>query len=194
MLADFWIARNLDDVSGLTTTNMTVVTVAYSAPEQLMGQEIDGRADQYALAATAYHLLTGSQLFPHSNPGRHQPPPRLTTSGVGVHSPRACRARSGSVCSAGEDARAPIRALLRLRPCSRRTSAHAHRPSGGGTHSALHGITSLASDHASRRNAGHLSVVSTGEPVAQALAHRRSIGSHSTVSLPQSRADIRPLP
>ncbi len=31
-----------------------------------MGQEIDGRADQYALAATAYHLLTGSQLFPHS--------------------------------------------------------------------------------------------------------------------------------
>ncbi len=33
-----------------------------------MGEEIDGRADQYALAATAYHLLTGSQLFPHSNP------------------------------------------------------------------------------------------------------------------------------
>jgi len=31
-----------------------------------MGQEIDGRTDQYALAATAYHLLTGSQLSPHS--------------------------------------------------------------------------------------------------------------------------------
>jgi serine/threonine-protein kinase len=42
--------------------------VAYAAPEQLMGEEIDGRADQYALAATAYHLLTGSQPFPHSNP------------------------------------------------------------------------------------------------------------------------------
>jgi serine/threonine protein kinase len=68
LLTDFGIARSVDDVSGLTTTNMTVGTVAYSAPEQLMGEEIDGRADQYALAATAYHLLTGVQLFPHSNP------------------------------------------------------------------------------------------------------------------------------
>ena len=84
LLADFGIARNLDDISGLTTTNMAVGTVAYSAPEQLMGEEIDGRADEYALAATAYHLLTGSQLFPHSNPAvvisRHlnTAPPRLS--------------------------------------------------------------------------------------------------------------------
>jgi serine/threonine protein kinase len=83
LLADFGIARDIDDISGLTTTNMAVGTVAYSAPEQLMGEEIDGRADQYALAATAYHLLTGSQLFPHSNPAvvisRHlnSPPPAL---------------------------------------------------------------------------------------------------------------------
>ena len=68
LLTDFGIARSVDDISGLTTTNMSVGTVAYSAPEQLMGEEIDGRADQYALAATAYHLLTGLQLFAHSNP------------------------------------------------------------------------------------------------------------------------------
>lgn len=67
-LADFGIARPLDDTSGITTTNMTVGTVAYAAPEQLMGEQMDGRADQYALAATAYHLLTGLPLFPHSNP------------------------------------------------------------------------------------------------------------------------------
>ncbi|KUI17408.1 hypothetical protein AU191_08865 [Mycolicibacterium acapulense] len=67
-LADFGIARPLDDISGITTTNMTVGTVAYAAPEQLLGEEMDGRADQYALAATTYHLLTGVQLFPHSNP------------------------------------------------------------------------------------------------------------------------------
>lgn len=67
-LADFGIARPLDDTSGITTTNMTVGTVAYAAPEQLMGETMDGRADQYALAATAYHLLTGAHLFPNSNP------------------------------------------------------------------------------------------------------------------------------
>nr|WP_082947744.1 serine/threonine-protein kinase [Mycobacterium sp. E2479] len=68
LLTDFGIARSRDDISGLTATNFTVGTVAYAAPEQLMGQDLDGHADQYALAATTYHLLTGAQLFPHSNP------------------------------------------------------------------------------------------------------------------------------
>ena len=53
LLTDFGIARSVDDISGLTSTNMTVGTVAYAAPEQLMGEEIDGRADQYALAYTS---------------------------------------------------------------------------------------------------------------------------------------------
>lgn len=86
VLTDFGIARNVDDISGLTTTNMAVGTVAYAAPEQLLGENTDGRSDQYALAATAYHLLTGTQLFPHSNPAvvisRHlnSPPPSLGDS------------------------------------------------------------------------------------------------------------------
>ena len=82
LLTDFGIARNVNDISGLTATNMTIGTVAYCAPEQLSGEELDGRADEYALAATAYHLLTGSQVFPDSNPavviGHHlsaNPPP-----------------------------------------------------------------------------------------------------------------------
>jgi serine/threonine-protein kinase len=68
LLGDFGIARWANDISGLTATNMTVGTVSYAAPEQLMGERIDGRADQYALAATAFHLLTGSPPFQHSNP------------------------------------------------------------------------------------------------------------------------------
>ncbi|MDF2824277.1 MAG: serine/threonine protein kinase, partial [Mycobacterium sp.] len=68
MLADFGIARRSDEASGLTATNMTVGTVSYAAPEQLMGNPLDGRADQYALAATAFHLLTGAPPFRHSNP------------------------------------------------------------------------------------------------------------------------------
>ncbi|HJT92411.1 MAG TPA: serine/threonine-protein kinase [Mycobacterium sp.] len=68
LLADFGIARWANDISGLTATNMTVGTVSYAAPEQLMGERLDGRADEYALAATAFHLLTGSPPFQNSNP------------------------------------------------------------------------------------------------------------------------------
>lgn len=84
LLTDFGIARNVNDISGLTKTNMTVGTVAYCSPEQLLGEDLDGRADQYSLAATAFHLLTGSQLFPSTNPAvvisRHLniSPPDLT--------------------------------------------------------------------------------------------------------------------
>lgn len=84
MLADFGIARRLDDTSGLTATNMTVGTLNYAAPEQLTGSAIDGRADQYALAATVFHLLTGKAPHAHSNPAvvisrrLSEPPPRLS--------------------------------------------------------------------------------------------------------------------
>lgn len=67
LLTDFGVARAIGDVNGLTETNMTVGTVAYCAPEQLMGEELDGRADQYALAASCYEMLTGTTVFPHSN-------------------------------------------------------------------------------------------------------------------------------
>ncbi|MDT5130486.1 MAG: hypothetical protein QOH54_6130 [Mycobacterium sp.] len=83
LLADFGIARRLDDATRLTATTMTVGTVAYAAPEQLMGTKIDGRADQYALAATAFHLLTGMPLFHDANPAvvisKHltAPPPEI---------------------------------------------------------------------------------------------------------------------
>lgn len=68
LLADFGIARQIGDISGLTATNMMVGTTAYCAPEQLRGSDIDGRADQYALGCTAFHLLTGSAPFHDSNP------------------------------------------------------------------------------------------------------------------------------
>jgi len=88
MLADFGIARRTGETSNLTGTNMTVGTVAYAAPEQLTGGDVDGRADQYALAATAYQLLTGFPPFHNVNPAvvisQHltaKPPP------IGKHRP-----------------------------------------------------------------------------------------------------------
>jgi serine/threonine protein kinase, bacterial len=67
-LADFGIARLIDDPSGLTATNMAVGTMAYAAPEQLRGEPLDGRTDQYALACTAFDLLTGTPPYVDSNP------------------------------------------------------------------------------------------------------------------------------
>ncbi|WP_166908905.1 serine/threonine-protein kinase [Mycobacterium sp. DL440] len=83
LLADFGVARRIDDISGITATNMAVGSMAYSAPEQLLGQPIDGRADQYALAASAFQLLAGHSPFHHSNPAvviskqLNEPPPSL---------------------------------------------------------------------------------------------------------------------
>ena len=68
LLADFGIARQLMDTTRLTATNVAMGTVAYAAPEQLMGADVDGRTDQYALAATAFHILTGALPYQHSNP------------------------------------------------------------------------------------------------------------------------------
>ncbi|OBG30493.1 serine/threonine-protein kinase [Mycobacterium sp. 852002-51057_SCH5723018] len=82
-LADFGIARRIDDVTGPTTTRMAVGTVAYAAPEQLMASSVDGRADQYALACTAFHLLVGAPPYRGSSPvvviGQHvsAPPPSI---------------------------------------------------------------------------------------------------------------------
>ena len=94
LLADFGVARQLADISGITETNVAVGTVAYAAPEQLVGSNIDGRADQYALAATAFHLLTGAPPYRHSNPvaviGQHlhAAPPRLSDHRPDLARPR----------------------------------------------------------------------------------------------------------
>ncbi|KZS63723.1 serine/threonine protein kinase [Mycobacterium kansasii] len=85
LLADFGIARQLGEISGLTATNMLMGTTAYCAPEQLQGADLDGRADQYALGCTAFHLLAGSAPFQHSNAAvvisQHlsSPPPSIST-------------------------------------------------------------------------------------------------------------------
>jgi len=54
--------------AGVLAPTSRVGTILYSAPEQLLGQQLDGRADQYALAATVFHLLTGKPPFEGSNP------------------------------------------------------------------------------------------------------------------------------
>jgi serine/threonine-protein kinase len=68
LLTDFGLARSLSEAGRRTATNLTAATVAYAAPEQLTGAAVDERADQYGLAATAFHLLTGTPPYEESAP------------------------------------------------------------------------------------------------------------------------------
>jgi serine/threonine-protein kinase len=56
---DFGIARLAKRQSGMTEQGMVVGTPEYMAPEQLMGEEIDARADIYAAGCVIYECLTG---------------------------------------------------------------------------------------------------------------------------------------
>ncbi len=67
-LTGFGVARPEGAHNTLTRAGMFIGSAGYTAPEQLMGEEVDGRIDQYALAASAFHLLTGSPPFAHFNP------------------------------------------------------------------------------------------------------------------------------
>ncbi len=58
-IVDFGIAR-ADDLTGLTTTNMTMGTPGYMTPEGIQ----DESADLYALGCIAYELCTGKRAFP----------------------------------------------------------------------------------------------------------------------------------
>lgn len=64
LLADFGIAKALDDTVHLTAAGMMVATPRYAAPEQLEGRTVDRRADEYSLACTLFHLLTGAPPYP----------------------------------------------------------------------------------------------------------------------------------
>jgi len=65
-LMDFGLARPV--ASRLTTEGTLVGTVFYIAPEQALGQEIDGRADLYALGVMLYELTTGRLPFTGDDP------------------------------------------------------------------------------------------------------------------------------
>ena len=82
-LSDFGVARGMLS-SGLTGAGQFLGTPDYAAPEQISGRDVDGRADQYALACVAYTLLSGSVVFRREVPMAvlyahlSVPPPRLT--------------------------------------------------------------------------------------------------------------------
>ncbi len=60
---DFGIARFAAASSARTQSGLIVGTPAYMSPEQLVGEEVDARADLYALGVVLYECLTGHAPF-----------------------------------------------------------------------------------------------------------------------------------
>ncbi|NNH74184.1 serine/threonine protein kinase [Nocardia uniformis] len=84
VLTDFGIASLADNNTQLTATGIFSATLAFASPEQLSGERVDHRADQYSLACTLFALLTGQGPFSATNPGQvvaghlSKPVPRLS--------------------------------------------------------------------------------------------------------------------
>jgi len=62
-LSDFGLSKQSVSTSKLTLTGQFLGTLDYMAPEQVAGRPIDGRADLYALACSAFEMLAGRPPF-----------------------------------------------------------------------------------------------------------------------------------
>jgi YVTN family beta-propeller protein len=62
-LADFGLTKHTTSRGGPTASDQMVGTVDYVAPEQIRGDEVDGRADLYSLGCVLFECLTGEVPF-----------------------------------------------------------------------------------------------------------------------------------
>ncbi len=87
LLTDFGLVKIISEEqkgqNPLSEIGMPMGTPDYMAPEQVIGSEIDGRADLYALGIILYQMLTGTVPFKGEMPMKvamhhmHTPPPAL---------------------------------------------------------------------------------------------------------------------
>lgn len=67
-LSDFGIARQAGAGETITATSQAVGTPGYMSPEQIQGNEVDGRSDIYALGVMVFEMLTGKRPFSATSP------------------------------------------------------------------------------------------------------------------------------
>lgn len=67
-LMDFGLAKFLADEDTLTLAGKVVGTYRYMAPEQAMGEPVDGRSDLYALGVVIYEMLCGVPPYDGDTP------------------------------------------------------------------------------------------------------------------------------
>jgi WD40 repeat protein/tRNA A-37 threonylcarbamoyl transferase component Bud32 len=62
-LADFGLTKRVSEETGIVEDGHLMGTIDYVAPEQIAGEEIDGRADVYALGCVLYECLVGQPPY-----------------------------------------------------------------------------------------------------------------------------------
>jgi len=67
-LADFGLARNLSRGNTLTGANVIVGTPEYMSPEQVRGERLTPKSDQYSLGVTGYVLISRNLPFKEEGP------------------------------------------------------------------------------------------------------------------------------
>ena len=84
-VCDFGVARHVASVGSLTGDRGFVGTVDYVAPEQIRGEEVDGRADVYALGCVLFECVAGERPVRARERarGRLRPSERAAAAGHG---------------------------------------------------------------------------------------------------------------
>jgi len=67
-ITDFGIAKLAAESNSITMANAIIGTPAYMSPEQVNGEEVDGRSDIYALGVIVFEMLTGQLPYEASTP------------------------------------------------------------------------------------------------------------------------------
>ncbi len=93
LVTDFGLVKLAQAKNQMTVTGMVMGTADYIAPEQARGQEIDHRADLYAVGVLMYQILSGRLPFKADTPTAmmfqhaYEPPPPLETLAPEIPAP-----------------------------------------------------------------------------------------------------------
>ncbi len=68
LLTDFGIAKMVEGSAKFTQTGAIIGTPAYMSPEQILGEELDGRSDIYSLGIVLFEMATGRPPYRAETP------------------------------------------------------------------------------------------------------------------------------